>query len=577
MLENAVSIFSRLGATARVNVGISVTPNLGVEMIEVNTTTCTVSKYAFRKLVFDYTKREIVDYDLFKEAIVELFEELDISPKSNVTLNLPNIFFGLTTLPQLLPNDAINNAIISEVEQSYIFKRAEPIVSWCSLGESNEKGKKVAFSAIQQNMLVEITEIFKSLGTTLIAIETEPLSILKALDYLGLYSNYLNSDKLWNLIIVNSVSYTIFELSGKTITNYYEEPLALKSFVDDEIYNAIITSAVMNLNKDSLKSFVDDDNYEEISNSATNNLQTFKSKDCLIISETDLVSAEILALKLPEDYRVQFIECNKYTEKVLVPTELTVLPNNATKITLQAVGAGIYHKSTYPIKFNLLGIDLSSSVLVSDYPKIQFGNTEIELTPKFVRISMFLILIIIITPILLLMLLFNRLAIGAQNTYNDLKKDIEKVNLELKEYGQSTTNNFDLNKEIKDGVDKNKEKLIAYTVMGLNLPPKLWLIKVTLDDKIEIIGGSKDIESIYVFYKNLRNMTNMKDLRIQKLYMASENQPEPDTDENEDENKDENNQKNKDDNNKNDNKNTEPAVYDIAPDDASYYKFVISN
>ena len=122
MLENAVSIFSRLGATARVNVGISVTPNLGVEMIEVNTTTCTVSKYAFRKLVFDYTKREIVDYDLFKEAIVELFEELDISPKSNVTLNLPNIFFGLTTLPQLLPNDAINNAIISEVEQSYIFK-----------------------------------------------------------------------------------------------------------------------------------------------------------------------------------------------------------------------------------------------------------------------------------------------------------------------------------------------------------------------------------------------------------------------------------------------------------------------
>jgi len=569
MLDNLVSIFSRLGATARVNVGISVTPNLGVEMIEVNTTTGSVSKYGFRQLVFDYTKREIVDYDLFKEAVVELFEELDISPKSNVTLNLPNIFFGITTLPQLLPNEAINNAIISEVEQSYIFKRAEPIVSWCTLNENTNQGKKVAFSAIQQNMLVEITEMFKALGTTLIAIETEPLSILKALDYLGLYSSYINSEKVWNLIVVNSVSYTIFELTGKKITNYFEEPLALKSFVDDEIYNAIITSAVMNLNKDSLKSFVDDDNYEEISNSAATNLQSFTSKDCLIISETDLVSAEILALKLPDDYKVQFVECNKYAEKVLVPTDLTVLQNNATKITLQAVGAGIYHKSTYPIKFNLLGMDLSSSVLASEYPKIQFGNTEIELTPKFVRISMFIITTILVTPILLLMLLFNRLTFNEQNTYDALQKDIAKVKQELKEYGQSTTNNFDLNKEIKDGVDKNKEKLLAYTVMGLNLPPKLWIIKLKMDDKIEITGGSKDIESIYTFYKNLKNMTNIKDLRIVKLYMASETQPEREIDEEEEDAKKEEKQNKKD--------KKDEYVYDIAPDEASYYKFVISN
>ena len=568
MLDNLISIFSRLGATTRVNVGISVTPNLGVEMIEVNTTTCAVSKYAYRPLEFDYTKREIVDYDLFKEAVTELFEELDISPKSNVTLNLPNIFFGITSLPQLLPNEAINNAIISEVEQSYIFKRAEPIVSWCALSETNDQNKKFAFSAIQQNMLVEITEIFKSLGTTLIAIETEPLSILKALDYLGLYSNYINSDKLWNLIVVNSVSYTIFELAGKRITNYYEEPLALKSFVDDEIYNAIITSAVVNLNKDSLKSFVDDDNYEEISSSAATNLQSFTSKDCLIVSETDLVSAEILALKLPEDYKVQFVECNKYSEKIIVPTELTVLPNNATKITLQAVGAGIYHKSTYPIKFNLLGMDLSTSVLVSDYPKVQFGNTEIELTPKFVRISMTIIAAMLISPILLLMFLFNRLSISEQNTYSNLQQNIKSAKSELKGYGKSASNNFDLNKEIKDGVDKNKEKLLVYTVMGLNLPPKLWIMKFEMDDKIKITGGSKDIESIYTFYKNMKNLTNIKDLRIQKLYMASESQPEPEDNE-------EQNQQNQQ--NQTQDKDQEPVVYDIAPDNATYYKFVISN
>lgn len=545
MLDNLVSIFSHLGATTRVNVGVSITPNLGVEMIEVNTTTGTISKYAFRQLDFDYTKREIVDYDLFKEALVELFEELNLSPKSNIVLNLPNVYFGITTLPQELPTEAISNAIISEVEQSYIFKRAEPIVSWCDLEATADQGKKIAYSAIQQNMLVEITEIFKSLGSSLIAIETEPLSILKALDYANFASNYMNMGKLWNLIIVNSVSYTIFELKGKQITNYYEEPLALKSFVDDEIYNAIITSAVMNLNQDSLKSFVDDDNYDDLSNSAISNLKSFSSKDCLIVSETDLVSAEILSLKLPEDYNVGFVECNKYSEKELMSTELTVLPNNASKITLQAIGAGIYHKSSYPLKFNLLGLDLSNSTLVSDYPKIQFGNTEIELTPKFVRIAMTIVALIVVTPILLLMLLFNKLSDSEVNTCNTLNSEIAKVQKELKEYGDTSKNNdFNLEMEINDGLKKNKEKLLTYSMLGINLPPKLWIIHFDMDDKIKIEGGSKDIESIYNFYKNLKTMTSATDLRVKKLYMASDNQE---------------------------------TTEDLVPEEASYYKFVIAN
>ena len=545
MLENLVSIFSHMGATARVNVGISITPNLGVEMIEVNISDGSVSKYAFRQLGFDYTKREIVDYDLLREAIVELFEELNLSPKSNVVLNLPNVYFGITNLPQELPSEAINNAIISEVEQSYIFKRAEPIVSWCELGESNSQGKKIAFSAIQQNMLVEITEIFKALGTSLIAIETEPLSILKALDFAGFASNYMNMGKLWNLIVVNSVSYTIFELNGKQITNYYEEPLALKSFVDDEIYNAIITSATMTFNRNSLDAPEDESDDMPSSNNSTT--PSFSSKDCLIVSETDLVSAEILSLKFPEDFNVHFIECNKYAEKELVNTELTVLPNNATKITLQAIGAGIYHKSSYPIKFNLLGLDLSNSVMVSDYPKIQFGNTEIELTPKFVRISMFIIALILVIPILLLMFIFEKLAQSEQNTCNALNSDIAKIQKELKEYGDAAKNNdFSLEMEIKEGIKKNKEKLVTYSMLGINLPPKLWIIHFNMDDKIKIEGGSKDIESIYTFYKNLKTMTNASDLRVKKLYMASDNQESKE-------------------------------LEDVVPEEASFYKFVIAN
>ena len=42
-----------------------------------------------------------------------------------------------------------------------------------------------------------------------------------------------------NLMIIMQNSYAILSMVGKRPVDYFEEPLALKSFQDEEIYNAI--------------------------------------------------------------------------------------------------------------------------------------------------------------------------------------------------------------------------------------------------------------------------------------------------------------------------------------------------
>jgi len=500
MLNEFISLISHLGATARVCVGISVSPNIGIEMIEINSNTSTITKYTNRPLEFDYAKREIIDFDLFKEAVAEMFEELGISLKSNVVLNLPNIYFGLTTLPANIPTEATTNAVISSAEQSYIFKRAEPAVNWINLSKENEENQKIAFCAIQQTMLIEITEVFKSLGCNLIAIETSVASMLKALNYTGISYEQVKSGQTWNLITVNSVSYSITTINNKTIVDYYEEPLALKSFVGDDIYNAIVTSVNTNLTPNS-------------------------SQNCIIISETDLVSAEVLSMKLPQQFNYSFVECNKYSESEILQTELTVLPTLAPKITLQAIGAGIYNFSDYPIKFNLLGQDLSGSFSTDNVPKIQFRNTEIELNPVFLKVLAGILGVILILPVLLGMLIFNQLNNMQQETFSTLKTELDKQKIELKKYEKLRTESiFNESTEINLGMALNKEKILEYSFLGINLPKKLWLTSLKIKQGLTIKGGSKDIESIYEFYRNLRLATSNQELKIHKLSLASDDE-----------------------------------------------------
>lgn len=502
MLED---FLAKLGASTRITVGVSVSPGVGLEMIEVDRLTGTISKYSNKPLEYNYSTREITDYTQFSTVLEELFEELHIPKRSNIVLSLPNVHFGMINFPLLLTDEAITNAIISEVEQSYIFKRQEPVVSWYEIFSNVETENRIlTYTALQENALNEIRERCNEIGCTIVGIENSYASLLKALHYSGFAKEQMKENITWNLMIIGQNSYSIISMFEKKVMEYYEEPLALKSFVDDEIYNAITSSAQLTL-------------------------AGLPASHLVIVSETDLVSAEVLSMKIPVESTVKFLECNKFAQNELLPVNLNILPKMALQITPEAIGAAIYPFSDFPLKLNLIKEregDLSSLEETVECPRINVGNLEIELTPAFIKRFSLLISGIIILPIIVLALLLNKIIIPKEQSKLDkINSKIEKISGDIAKYNNSEkSDTFDLKSAIDKIIDQNKIKLSYYSALGISIPSKLWITYYMLGGtgKIDIKGKSSNVKSIYTFYKSLKQLVNNSDIRLYKLEIASE-------------------------------------------------------
>lgn len=506
MLEE---FFSKLGASTRITVGVAISPNIGLEMIEVDRTTGTVNKYASKPLDYNHSTREISDFNQFQMALEALFEELHIPKNSNIILSIPNVHFGLINLPLLLTDEAITNAVISEVEQSYIFKRQEPIVGWTEVFSNiDTENRSIAYSAIQKNVLDGLKEACSDLGCTVIGVENSYTSLLRALSYTNLASDQMQENVTWNLMIIGQNSYSIISMLGKKVIEYYEEPLALKSFEDDEIYNAIITSAKLTL-------------------------ASLPANYLYIISETDLVSAEVLSLKLTVDSTVHFLECNKYTQNDLLPVNLNILPNLAMQVTPEAVGVAVSTFSEFPLKLNFVADSeggSSATAGLSDedfrYPRINLGNVEVEITPDFIKRVVLILGLAIVLPLFgLSLFLGNYFLPKEQAKLGELNSKIDQTNAAIKQYTDANKNNaFNLNSTIQKIEADNENKLAYYSAIGLSVPKKLWITYYVTNEagKIDLKGKSNDVQSVYAFYKSLKQLINESDIRLYKLEIASD-------------------------------------------------------
>ena len=92
-------------------VGVSVNPEVGLEVAQVDYANRTVLKYGCRQLAYDNARREIADMDIFKETLQDLFMELQIPKGSDIVLNLPSIIFKVTDYPASLNEEQVQTAI----------------------------------------------------------------------------------------------------------------------------------------------------------------------------------------------------------------------------------------------------------------------------------------------------------------------------------------------------------------------------------------------------------------------------------------------------------------------------------
>lgn len=500
------NFLSQMGASTKKTVTISFSSNLGLELVEIDNVAGIVTKYANKPLEYDSSNRKIYNYNEFAKDLTEFFEEFDISPTSNVVLSLQNIYFGLIEVPGILQEDMIKNVILSEVEQSYIFKSNEPLVTWDSLTKDRRdktKPNSLVYAAIQKDVVDGIIEACQNIGCKFISIEDSHVSILRGLSYLGLIENQLKDGVIWQLMIIAQNSYSILTMNGTTPIDYFEEPLAMKSFQDDEIYNAISSSSSEILNRED-------------------------STSLILVSETDLVSAELLSNQINSHQMIQFIDCNKYSQNALMQTSLDILPEIAEQITLSAIGTAAYAYNNFPIKLNFIRETVAERE-VSDFAvgnlKVNLGNLEISLTKSSVRKLALILGSIMLIPLLLVYLIIGQWILPKElDKSNSLAANIEAINRQISDLSETNKQAyFDIDTMIDKIIKQNKKTLFQYSALGEIVPKNLWITHMEDSDAgFLMIGVATSTHVIYDFYKNLKLVGDNNSLTLSKLSFTDE-------------------------------------------------------
>ncbi len=482
---------------------LSVTPGVGLELIQLDMVTKTVKNYSYRPLEYKESLREIQDIEAFKTAVTELFDELKINIRSNIVLNLPMVLFGSKELPILLADEAVNEALISEVEQSYVFRRYEPIVSWSDAPvQPSGDLRKLFYTAIQKKMIDEIKAALLELGANLAGVQTSLTSVLKALDFAGLAETQMKDGVSWNLMLITQNGYSICSMVGKNIVDFYEEPLAIKSFEGDEIYNAINASAQIAL-------------------------MGYPANYLYIVSETDMVSAELLAGRLQVEGIVNYLENNDFKKQDVIPVGLDVLESAAHKISLEAIGIAAGSAVTMPMTFDFVG---SGDVSIKDNPNeivhVELGSLEFNISPNSAKNIALAVAIVLLIPVFALAL-FVPVIVGKKQAKLDeisSKKQQLETQVNSMEEQQNKFQDFDVNTEIKKILSSNRAKLMAYTALGDSVPSKLWLTYFVAKDngKFNIKGVSSNVEDVYTFFRNMKDSLIGTHLRLHKLEMQAD-------------------------------------------------------
>ena len=491
---------------AKNRVYLSVTPGVGLELIQLDLNAGAVANYSVRELAYNESSREIVDYEAFKNAVADMYNELGINPKTDVVINLPLVSFGIIQLGLLLPNDAITGAIQGEIEQTYIFRRSEPLISWLdipSAGSSTpgKETRQVLYSAFQAEVAQKISTALAELGSNLVGIENSLSSTFRALDYMGATKDQMQPNTTWNLLTINATGYTIISMSGKGVIEYYDEPLPIKSLEGDEIYDAILQSAQIALGN-------------------------YPANYLFVVSNTNMVSADVLVSQLNVMGKIDCIENNSFKKQdSLIPVNLNVLPSYASKISLEAIGCALCDVSDFPLKFNYL----ASGKLGGGEPTctIALGEKEFEVTQSgALKIVLLFAAVVLGITGALAFLVVPKIAEGAQQNASSIQEKVTAIDEELKQYdGSKVQDNFvfDLKTEVETGVKGNRSKLMNYMAAGESIPSNVWLTYFMTQGNglVDVKGGASDVNSIYVFFKNMRDSLIGTKLKLQKLEMES--------------------------------------------------------
>lgn len=489
-------MFGITGKNKKQIVGLTITPNLGLEAIVCNKN-FEVVKYCQKPLEYNIASREIQDINAFRSTVLDIFNELNINQaNSNVFLVLPNVHFGFRSIEESLADDeTIESMILSDSQESYIFKQEEPQSAWVDINaRTGSPTKYIAHSSIQRRVVDEIQDAIMDIGATIIGIEGATTAIPRGIALTGRCDDVIENHKKWNILLVNPNNYSIFQMSGNRILDYVEVPFAIMSFEGDEVYSAL-------------------------SSAVSQYLPNYPASKLVIVSQTDNVSARALNRAIIFEGEVVAFESNKFATEPPAPITGDVIKQTSASMSLGALGASSPKFEDFAT-LNVLG-DMNYDGIVS-YGTMDFIGKEREVTSE--TIAKFSVTSSVI--LILLLLLIGGSLFGFDFYFkNQLTEITEKVNTINSEIEV-------LNKKLKGSIvaliklisSGNKQAVNYYDSLSTDIPQHVWLTYyINRNGKdVGIEGFSMEIRDIYEYYKSLKVLAPNSDIKLNKLEVFKE-------------------------------------------------------
>lgn len=467
-------------------IGISISTKSIIEIVQFNRETKKVVKYGQANIAYDLVTKQISNPGAVTSEISKIFNELDIPFNSGVVISVPSVFINNITLPSTYDEEKIRNELIAETEKNYIFKKNAPSVSWAQITVNTEaETQYLLYSAIKKEEAEKIEGIFIGMGMKLIAIDSSYISLIRGLAISGIVDDDILDGKLWNILVITVNSFIIITLMGDKIIDLSEDPLAIKSFDQNDIYPTIASYSL-----------------ESIS---------IKNPDhVVIISQTDDVSAEKMTSYFDMDCKLSFIESNNLSQESIFSDDIDLSDKTYKAIGLEAIGSTHWRKSSIPISLNF-----ASNSVTSMADEINFLGMTISLTPQkivqYFIIGLIILAVIILGSAYLVLLSCN----GAlDNTLQELNKDLNDKMTPIK--APVVNAKEDPSTILNRSFDNNMIFLDNYKAVGSVIPEKLWIESFSINDDstVRIKGKALSVDDIINYYQNLSRIGKFKDFKI---------------------------------------------------------------
>jgi hypothetical protein len=222
-------------------VGVSITPEAGLEIAQIDYATRTVIKYGRKSVDYNIIKREIADLDLFKESLQDLLEELAIPKGTELVLNMPASAFKVVDYPAAMDDIQIEAAIEEELYDNPYLRNYEPAYSH-KITNSSLQFNKVVYNAVQKSTLIELILSIREMGYKIKTIDTSTNSILHSLIYLDRVNTEAETN--WILLTIDSGCCRVLSMQGRTYIDASEEKISIGEVLSDAENYATVIAAV---------------------------------------------------------------------------------------------------------------------------------------------------------------------------------------------------------------------------------------------------------------------------------------------------------------------------------------------